>query len=434
MAQFNVTKNKILKEEVWEKTDKCGLPVYVIPKKGFLNKTAMVGVKFGSVDLHFHPRTSPQEKYSSPEGTAHFLEHQLFKKEKYDIFEVFGRYGASSNAYTSFVVTSYFFTCTDNFEKNLEVLLELAYKPVFKDEFVNKEQPIIQQEIKMHNDIPDLKVFLNLMSILFQKHPVRHDPEGSIESISRITADTLKKNYSTFYHPANTVLVCSGDIDPKTVFNMVEKAFANSPKGKGAAIKRIVPEEPPEASQKLITARASIPRKKCLMGFKEIKTEDDPRKLYLRELHSEIALHLLFGKVSKFFDRCYQAGIIDDSFSALYFCHKTFGLAGIGGDTDNPEKMTDAVFKEIKKARKNGFKKHDVERVRREYTGKFLRSFDSPYKCASVFHNYILNDVNVFEFPGLLKKINRKSLQERIEELLDEKSHAVSIVEPANGI
>lgn len=41
-----------------------------------------------------------------------FLEHKLFEKKDYDAFELFGKYGADSNAFTSFTRTSYLFSAT----------------------------------------------------------------------------------------------------------------------------------------------------------------------------------------------------------------------------------------------------------------------------------------------------------------------------------
>ncbi len=39
-----------------------------------------------------------KEKVKVPDGIAHFLEHKLFEKEDGDVFQLFGKQGASANA------------------------------------------------------------------------------------------------------------------------------------------------------------------------------------------------------------------------------------------------------------------------------------------------------------------------------------------------
>ena len=52
-----------------------GLAVRVLPKPGFAEKFAFLGVDFGSDDVCF---TWNGERHTVPDGTAHFLEHRMF--------------------------------------------------------------------------------------------------------------------------------------------------------------------------------------------------------------------------------------------------------------------------------------------------------------------------------------------------------------------
>ena len=76
-----------------------GLTAYVFPKKGMQRKTAVFGTLYGSIDNDFR---QGGKAFSMPHGIAHFLEHQLFKKEKGDLLVEFSKKGASSNAGTEF--------------------------------------------------------------------------------------------------------------------------------------------------------------------------------------------------------------------------------------------------------------------------------------------------------------------------------------------
>lgn len=53
----------------------------------------------------------------------------------------------------------------------------------------------------MCNDNPEWRVFFNLLSCLYENHPVKIDIAGTVESIAEIDADLLYKCYNTFYNP-----------------------------------------------------------------------------------------------------------------------------------------------------------------------------------------------------------------------------------------
>lgn len=122
-----------------------------------------------------------------PDGIAHYLEHKMFEDENgVDAFERFAETGASANAYTSFDLTAYLFSCTDRFYENLDILLDFVNHPHFTKENVAKEQGIIGQEIKMYDDDPEWRAFFNTLPALFKNNPVKIDIAGTVESISHI--------------------------------------------------------------------------------------------------------------------------------------------------------------------------------------------------------------------------------------------------------
>src|SRR5690606_13607321 len=194
----------------YEKLDN-GLDVYLLPKTGFYKTYATFTTKYGSIDNHFVP-LGKEEYVKVPDGIAHFLEHKLFEKEDGDVFQKFSRQGASANAFTSFTRTAYLFSSTSHVEKNLETLLDFVQEPYFTDQTVEKEKGIIAQEIRMYDDNPDWRLYFGMIKNLYEKHPVRIDIAGTVESISAITKDMLYTCYNTFYHPSNMVLFIVGPV------------------------------------------------------------------------------------------------------------------------------------------------------------------------------------------------------------------------------
>lgn len=55
-------------------------------------------------------------------------------------------------------MTCYLFSCTENVEASLEILLDFVQSPYFTEQTVQKEQGIIGQEIRMYDDDPQWRV------------------------------------------------------------------------------------------------------------------------------------------------------------------------------------------------------------------------------------------------------------------------------------
>ena len=132
---FTKIENSRVGECYYRMKHKSGLTIIVYPKENFRSVYASVGTKFGSINSKFKYKG---REINVPDGTAHYLEHKLFESEDGDAFSKYAKTGASANAYTSFDVTCYLFSCTENFGESLKILLDLVQSPYFTEETVAK--------------------------------------------------------------------------------------------------------------------------------------------------------------------------------------------------------------------------------------------------------------------------------------------------------
>ncbi|MBI2901688.1 MAG: insulinase family protein [Planctomycetes bacterium] len=416
--------SKTLRERTVSTTLSCGLPAILLPKPGLNKKIAIVATRYGSVDLEF--RIDGRD-VKTPPGIAHFLEHQLFKKESgTDLIIEFGRFGASSNAFTEYCTTAYYFTCSERFFENLRLLLRLAFVPYWHPDYVAKEKLIIEQELRMYEDSPDYQVYRNLMAGLYQVHPVRIDVGGTVEDIRRIDAALLEDCYKVFYNPANMVLILAGDLDPRETFAIAEGAIPPTPRG--GEIRRFWPKEPPGAKKAMTWTESVVSRPKLLLGFKDLDL--DGRDILARDLQMSVLLDLVFGRASRFYNRHYETGLIDDGFSASYNSDLPYGFSLIGGETDEPERLAEEVLKEIARARKERLKKRDVERAKRKRLGRYLRAFDTPDGAAFLLLGSMQKNVDLFEVPKAISRLRPGEIEERLRHHFDDRNYAISVVAP----
>ena len=347
-----------LKEEILSCELPCGLPVFVSSKREYNKKFAILSTRYGSLDREFIDPENNQ-RVVAPDGVAHFLEHKLFEEKSGDVFDKFAKNGASSNAGTSFISTSFIFSCTDYFEKNLRLLLNFVCNPYFSRESIERERFIIAQEIRMYQDNPDWRVLMNLLNGLYHEHPIKNDITGTLESIAQIDESTLHRCHRIFYHPSNMALFVAGGVDPDRVFCFVDKFFSKVKTGGCGKIQRVFPKEPRQAAVGKITERHLVSRHRVLLGFKDDNSSLQGRELVKREILSQILLDLFFGKSSSLHNSLYKRGLIDDSFSTTYACEDGFGFSAIGGETRDPYALERSILQMIRRARRKGVNPKD---------------------------------------------------------------------------
>ena len=139
MHKISVENSEELNESTFSTVLDNGLSVYICKKSGFGKKIGLFGTKYGSVINDFVDITTGK-RMKVPDGIAHFLEHKLFEKEGANALDLFSKMGVSSNAYTSFDQTVYFFETNEKFEESIAMLVKLIKEPYFTDENVQKEQ------------------------------------------------------------------------------------------------------------------------------------------------------------------------------------------------------------------------------------------------------------------------------------------------------
>jgi len=420
--------DKLLDEEIHHFELACGLPVLVHLKPGFEKKFVVLGANFGSVDRSFVDRRSDR-RVTMPEGVAHFLEHKLFETPEGDAFEKFSRHGASANASTSFRSTCFFFTCSSGFSSSLRTLLRLVTRPHLTDRGIEKERGIIAQEIRMYEDSPDWRCFIHLVQGLFVRHPVRTDITGTVDSIDRIDRDALLTCVDNFYDPANLCLVVSGDVDPETVAKQAAREFSR--RESGEPVVRLDEREPRRVSEARVEETLAVKRPKLLVGFKDRAVPRTGEDLQRRDLLTGILLALLFGSSSERYRRLYEKGTIDDSFYPSYAGDEDFGFVTLGGESDDPERMRAAIFREIRQFGREGFDTEDFGRIIHKMMGRFVRSLDSQESTAFLLLNSTFKGMDALRVPAMIRTLSPDDVMERHSELFGERNHCTSIVRPA---
>ncbi len=412
-------------EKLYKYEHSSGLKCIVVPKKGYSKKYATFSTQYGSVDNEF---IIPGEKDKTrvPDGIAHFLEHKLFEQKDGSVMDKFSALGSRPNAYTSFNQTVYLFSCTDLFKENFDLLLNFVQNPYITEESVEREKGIIGQEINMYRDNPGWRVSFNLLEALYEKHPVKLDIAGSIESISKITKETLYKCYETFYHPSNMVVTVVGDVDQNQVFEQIEKNIQSTKKV--SEIKRIFPDESEGLNKKYVEQKMPVSTPLFYIGFKDDSFKLQGTEILKYTVAIKLLLSMIIGKSSELYSELYDKGLINSTFETDFSLENSYAYSMLGGESINPEAVKDLLVKEIRRLQDNGLEPNVFERLQKSSKGRFLRQLNSVESISRTFLSLYFKGVTMFDYFNVYDTISFDYITDVFYKHFDIEKMALSVV------
>lgn len=423
MMNIKEVRNELLNEKYYDIDHPSGLKILVMPKENYSSTYAIFATKYGSIDTMIQMDDGTFKEI--PEGTAHFLEHKLFESEDLDAFERFAKTGASANAYTSFDRTGYLFSCSANFKKNLEILLDFVQNPYFTQATVEKEQGIIGQEIDMYKDAPDWEVMFNCLRTMYHNLPVRIDIAGTQESIAQITAKTLYGCYDNFYNLHNMVLAVAGNVSVDEVIEVADKALKPV---EGKMAQRKVIDEPKEVLDSYVEEKLSVATPQFMFGFKE--SWDTPERTTKEEISMEILLDMISGQSSELYKRLFDGKLINSSFGFEYFTGFGYSCVLFAGESNDPKSVSEEIVKEIKKFRETGFDKTAFDRTKKKLYGRMIMGMNDVEGLTNNMAVSFFAGENIFTDFEIFKIVTLDDINDIFKKTLDENYSVLSVIKP----
>lgn len=170
-------------------------------------------------------------------GFAHFFEHLLFEgsenMERGDFMKIVSSNGGQNNANTSTDRTFYYEIFPSNqLELGLWLESERMLHPKIDEVGVRTQNEVVKEEKRMLVDNrPYAKYFDVISAHLFEGHPYRWQPIGSMEHLDAATLEEFRAFFKKYYVPSNAVLSIAGDIDLQKTKSLVDKYFSEVPNG-----------------------------------------------------------------------------------------------------------------------------------------------------------------------------------------------------------
>lgn len=417
---MEILKNNKIKETIYIETLENGMKIIVVPKENTDKKYIIWGTKFGSINNHFiEPETGKEVKV--PDGVAHYLEHKMFEQENgVDSLYKLMALGLDANAYTTNDHTAYLFGGTSNFYEGLDELMDYVQHPYFTDENVEKERGIIGQEIGRYDDEPAWKLYTNTLECLYANNPVRLDIAGTVESISKITKETLYSCYNTFYHPSNMIMCISGNFVPEKIIEEVKKRLI--PREKMPEIKRIYPEKETKINMKKKEQKMDVNIPIFAIGYRDYLENEDK---ILKQLAAGIIINSIVGKTSKNYKEMYDKGLLLSTIDYDFENTDEYSHILLSSVSEKPEEVYETVIKALEEEL---VKEEDFKRSKKALYGEYVSEYNDVEEIGRMYLQDAMKGINSLDYINAFENITLEYVHKIQKDIFKKENSVLSII------
>ena len=336
-----------------------GLEVVVLPNHRVPAVHQMVWYKVGAAD-------DPQGK----SGSAHFLEHLMFKGTKAhlpgEFMKLIAQTGGRDNASTTEDYTVFHETVARG-ELPLVMALEADRMTglVLSDAVVDPEREVVLEERRSRIDNEPASLLREqLTANLFLNASYRIPAIGWESEIKQLGTDDALAFYRRWYMPNNAVLIVAGDTDASEVRPLAEKYFAPlAARGLPPRVRLDEPEHRAAIRLEMKSPRVAQPSWRRLYPAPSLRAGESRHAYAL-----QVLVEILGGGTSA---RLYQGLVLRDkialsasaSYSATMLGLSTFGLYATPKPGVAIADLEAAIDKELQRLIEGGVEADELRRA-----------------------------------------------------------------------
>lgn len=192
--------------------------VILVPQRDTQSTTFLVMYPVGS--------RYESEKMS---GVSHYIEHLMFKgtkkrKNTLTLTREIDRLGAEYNAFTGKEYTAYYIKVDVKYTQiALDILSDMLFNSTFDSKEMEKEKPVIVEELHMYRDNPMINIE-NMFEEKLYTGALGRDIGGTDKHVLGFKRDDVLAFKEKYYHTKGMTVVIAGKMDDK-IKTMVEQYF-----------------------------------------------------------------------------------------------------------------------------------------------------------------------------------------------------------------
>ena len=271
-----------------------------------------------------------------------------------------------------------FETLTANRDPSVEMLRMAVNNPRFDADAVERVRRQLLSGLAFAAKNPNRIAGKAWSEQAFANHPYGRPPEGTPDSIAKITRDDLEGFRKRTFARDNLKVVAVGDINAEQLGALLDRVFGDLP---AKAELTPVPPTTPEAKERVKVIHMDVPQSVVQFGAPGIAREDD-------DFMAAFVLNQILGGggfASRLTEEVREKrGLAYSVYSYLQPYRRTAIFAG-GVATKNEEvgRSLDVIRSELRRMASNGPTPDELKNAKDYLTGSFALRFDTNAKIAN---------------------------------------------------
>jgi len=356
----------------WKKKMERGLHKTVL-KNGVILITQKVP-HARSVSMGIWVNAGARDEMLDQNGISHFIEHMIFKgtrkRTAFQIAKEFDAVGGQTNAFTSMEFTCYHAKVMDtHLGTMVDILSDIFLNSVFSPEEVEKERPVILQEIGMLEDNPEEWSHSLLLKSFWGDHPLGQSILGTRENIIRFDAGMIKQFSERFYQPDRIVISAAGNLEHQSVEDLIGASFETIQQGNS------LPERlPPKATPSIHIRQRELEQVHICLAASGIVTTD-PRRYAFSLMNT-----ILGGNMSsRLFQEIRERRGLAYSVYSFASSHSDTGMLGVyaGVSPEKTDEVVELLIDQIRKLGSSRIEESELSDAKRYTKGNILLSLEN---------------------------------------------------------
>jgi len=314
----------------------------------------------------------------------------------------------------------------------LELLSDLLIRPIFPQEFVDKEKERTLAEIVSAQDRPQVVAGWAFNELVYQNHPLHRPSHGYPQTVERLTRRDLLDFHERYFVPNNVILSIVGDFRVPELLPKIEKAFGSW------ALKPVVfptyPQPVRQSGKRLKFITMPAQQLNIYLGHLGV-TRTNPDYYALQVLDT------ILGGGAGFTARIPQRlrdelGLAYTTFASITM---TAGLdpgrfiAFIGTSPENMKLATEGLLNEIRRIIEEPVTAQELQDAQDYLTGSFVFAFESSPQIARFLVHaevYGLGFDYVEKYPKYIRALTVEDISRAAKTYLDSENYTLVVVGP----
>ena len=387
-----------------------------------------------SVSMGVWVNVGARDEAAPESGISHFIEHMVFKgtrkRSAFQIAKEFDAIGGQTNAFTTMENTCYHARVMDtHMETMVEILSDIFVNSVFDPIEIDKERPVILQEIGMVEDSPDEYIHLLSGRNFWGENPLGRSILGTPENIVRFDAKMLKNFFNRLYQPDRIVISAAGNLDHDHLVNLVAPAFESIRPGNDFP-QRVSP----QTRSVVDFNHRDLEQMRICLSIKGLPITD-PRRYVFSLLNT-----ILGGNMSsRLFQEVREKRGLAYSVYSFISSHVDTGMFGVymGVDPKRTHETIRLVLDEIRKLKKDRIESSELKGAIEYTKGSLLlasESADNQMVRSAQNEIHFGCDIALQKIIGKIEAVTADNILELANDLIDSRQMTLTLLGQVDSV